>query len=1043
MIPQRVTLKGFLCYKDEQEVCFDGASLWILAGVNGSGKSTIFDAVTYALFGHHRGGSQDAYELINKASDRAVVEFDFTIDGCNYQAHRTLQRTKQGKTRGTQQIYERNGCGSWEPIEGTNLKAGYDQWIHEHIGLNYETFTSSVLLLQGKADKLLDSTAKGRHDVLAGIVDLERYKRLHLKADEDRRAREFIVKNLRHRKDAIPEVSDATLLEVDKQIDAADLLRQQGQADMERLQGLEFLARQWADLQGRLAMARQRWQQAQQLLHDAPAIEHDLNRLAELREVLPRLQTVHQQKSDIHLSELKTRSLNGQKTQLEARIGQQTSTLEQARQQRSALQAQITADEQQQPELAMKFRKASELLDKLKEYERQENELSRWRTELTRLPEDPVAAICQARGAYDRLSAQALAVPLLIRFQTRRKELKQASLTATQQETARQEIEAQGKGLKEEAARLKPLLEEAIGARQQADEQATRALTLLEEARRQRDELAQLHGAKVCRHCGQTLTAGHLREEKRRREKEVAEVEKVAEKEGALQQATRKNEQELREHASRLETQLQEARDAFTEHKQKAAQSRQDVERLQGECSQIYQELAPPFRARISSSPLADWLESVSLTLEDLANLRREADGLATARQQLTEAEMQQAQWNMLKAQEAASQQQVLRLQGGLPADRALVRREHIRLETEQQVLERTLTARRAEVTAIQEQLDSLNRERDQTQQKLTALLGDLNTEETRRRLCGQTLERARKELPAPWQEEVERTGLAELHNLDAERAALVENQTDERGRRLQQARANLEGLAREKEDLEKLQDQYPEEARQEPAHLQALIKEARHTLRVREEELVQARQHKGELESYRKQRQQLEQEALQAEKEFGHAKLLADLLGRDRLQLHLVRQAERQVVDYANAVLDRLSGGQLFLKLCGEAGDDGNAAKALELETHNRTTGEMPINVAFLSGSQKFRVAVSLALGIGQYASRRHRPIESVIIDEGFGCLDREGRQAMIQEMQNLRDQLKCILLVSHQEEFASAFADGYHFEIRDKTTKATRWQR
>jgi DNA repair protein SbcC/Rad50 len=132
-----------------------------------------------------------------------------------------------------------------------------------------------------------------------------------------------------------------------------------------------------------------------------------------------------------------------------------------------------------------------------------------------------------------------------------------------------------------------------------------------------------------------------------------------------------------------------------------------------------------------------------------------------------------------------------------------------------------------------------------------------------------------------------------------------------------------------------------------------------------------------------------------------------------------------------------------LYLRLCGEAGGEGNSAKALELEAHNRTTGEQPINVAFLSGSQKFRVAVSLALGIGQYASRQHRPLESVIIDEGFGCLDRNGRQVMIQELQNLRSQMRCILLVSHQEEFADAFADGYRFELQGGTTVATRFQR
>jgi DNA repair exonuclease SbcCD ATPase subunit len=85
----------------------------------------------------------------------------------------------------------------------------------------------------------------------------------------------------------------------------------------------------------------------------------------------------------------------------------------------------------------------------------------------------------------------------------------------------------------------------------------------------------------------------------------------------------------------------------------------------------------------------------------------------------------------------------------------------------------------------------------------------------------------------------------------------------------------------------------------------------------------------------------------------------------------------------------------------------------------------------------------VALALGIGQYASKQHRPIESVIIDEGFGCLDRTGRQGMIQEIQNLRGHLNCIVLVSHQEEFAEAFPDGYRFEMEDGATRVTRWIR
>src|SRR3954447_25483490 len=128
MIPRRVCLRGFLCYREEQEIDFAGATLWMLAGLNGSGKSAIFDAVTYALFGHHRGGSQDAHELINKDSDRAAVAFDFLLDGQIYQASRTIQRNKQGTGKGTQQIFRFLANGNKQAIEGTTYKAGFVDW---------------------------------------------------------------------------------------------------------------------------------------------------------------------------------------------------------------------------------------------------------------------------------------------------------------------------------------------------------------------------------------------------------------------------------------------------------------------------------------------------------------------------------------------------------------------------------------------------------------------------------------------------------------------------------------------------------------------------------------------------------------------------------------------------------------------------------------------------------------------------------------------------------------------------------------------------
>src|SRR5439155_12402812 len=193
MIPRRVCLRGFLCYRTEQEIDFAGATLWMLAGLNGSGKSAVFDAVTYALFGHHRGGSQHAAELINKASEVLAVEFDFGLDGELYRIRRTLKKNPRGSTSTTQQIHHYQPPttpgrpGKWEPEPDTGRKAEFDAWVRDRIGLTYDTFTSSVLLLQGRAEKLLDSSPRGRFEVLAGIVDLERYARLHARADERRR----------------------------------------------------------------------------------------------------------------------------------------------------------------------------------------------------------------------------------------------------------------------------------------------------------------------------------------------------------------------------------------------------------------------------------------------------------------------------------------------------------------------------------------------------------------------------------------------------------------------------------------------------------------------------------------------------------------------------------------------------------------------------------------------------------------------------------------------------------------------------------------
>src|SRR6202011_1387100 len=137
-----------------------------------------------------------------------------------------------------QQIFrlDANGDGqsAWLPVEGTSQKREFDNWVAENIGLTYDTFTSSVLLLQGKAEKLLDSKPEGRREVLAGIVDLQRYEELHQKADDRRKSLDTELKVLKARLETIPDVAPLELAEAKERIGQAEEARAAARAQIER-----------------------------------------------------------------------------------------------------------------------------------------------------------------------------------------------------------------------------------------------------------------------------------------------------------------------------------------------------------------------------------------------------------------------------------------------------------------------------------------------------------------------------------------------------------------------------------------------------------------------------------------------------------------------------------------------------------------------------------------------------------------------------------------------------------------------------------------
>lgn len=1034
MIPRRVIVRGFLSYRDEAEVDFTGADLWMLAGANGSGKSAVFDAVTYALFGRHRGGASGADELLNKDADSFTVDFEFALGAGVYRARKTLKRTKAGKTSASQQILQHDGS-SWATVPDTGAKAGFDKWVRDHIGLTYETFTSSVLLLQNRAERLIDATPKDRFTVLAGIVDLDRYVRLHQRADDERKTLKTKIEGLKSQRELVPPVKPGEIEALQKQIEAADAARQDQDAELTRRREIESRSKDWADVQQRIASFRQQSEKNIALLKEADAIERDLARLVELRSVVPHVEAAFKHSARLQDGESKAKSLAADVAKATADFEAADQQLTQRRGERENLRTQLaSADQELQAARAGESKSAAAVarLDRYEEKHRESEDLAK---ELKGLPDNLPGKEKQLQIEADSLAEIADALPALKRIAEHRRQLAEWQPALQQGEADLQILAVDGKKAAATATALTTQVAASREAKAEAQRGATEAQTLLRHAEKLLADVDSLSGSAACTYCGQPLTADHLNAE---RAKRLADRDTAKRQAADRASAVSRAEQALNKFDTDLTRQnvtVESLRKSYSEKIAELAGLRTRMDGAKQSLDADRQALTESYRRLVDSRENADAYPSAG----DLNALQSRLDERPRLRAELDRVKADVVRREVLQKKHDEVSRLVETLRGELGADPGAIRQEQARVAAEAQTRQSRFDAVKKQEKESQTAVEQLAERR----QELRAAQTRATTEHA---LAKQQIEHDRQlldatyaALPDSWRDRASRARLAEVNALKSERDLLTHNRTEERASELAGARTGHEALRMQLEGLHGEEGRIPPEARVPHPVAAMQVAEAKKLLGEREAAVADLRKQLGLLEHNRDQQASLTSQIATVERQHKDAELLAVLLGRDRLQRHLVRQAERQIVGFANAVLDRLSEGYLCLRLRGGE-DDDEPEKALELESFNRATGKDSIGIAFLSGSQKFRVAVSLALAIGQFASRRHRPIETVIIDEGFGCLDRVGRQAMIQELNNLRCHLKCILLVSHQEEFADAFPHGYRFELVDGTTQVTR---
>lgn len=178
MIPQHLTIKGLYSYKTQQEIDFNnltGASLFGIFGSVGSGKSSVLEAIMFALYGDterlNKSGDDRYYNMTNLSSDELLIDFT-CLAGKEDNRYRFVVRGKRNRRNFKDVNIERKAYqwmgDNWSPITT-------DEVAERVIGLSYQNFRRTVIIPQGNFQEFIELKGKERSEMMKVLFGLEKF----------------------------------------------------------------------------------------------------------------------------------------------------------------------------------------------------------------------------------------------------------------------------------------------------------------------------------------------------------------------------------------------------------------------------------------------------------------------------------------------------------------------------------------------------------------------------------------------------------------------------------------------------------------------------------------------------------------------------------------------------------------------------------------------------------------------------------------------------------------------------------------------------
>ncbi|WBY02824.1 SMC family ATPase [Ramlibacter tataouinensis] len=993
MKPLRLSMQAFGPFAGTQLIDFGllgGKTFFLIHGPTGSGKTSILDALCFALFGDSSGGERDGAQMRSHyaAPDRLTeVRFDFQLGEQRYRVLRVPEQMRPAR-RGDGQVrqaaqadlwkLQSEGEGAPEEVLATGWSKVTDKVV-ELIGFESRQFRQVIVLPQGRFAEFLKSTSAEREKILQVLFGTELYKRIE---DALKGAAAELNRQLESartsRRTLLEQAGAAELQELharsEAQAGALAALQQQESAALEAARAAEAqfnAGRQaaerfgeldaaqadvtalqaqgphWGQRRAQLAAARQ----AAVLVPYAQALQEAQQALAQARLLLAQrqaqLQAAQARDEQARQQQQRQSARSGELDRLVERIGQ----LEAARERVAAL-AQAQAEQ-----AAAAAR----------------------RVQADQAAQAAAEAAAQAAGALARLQADVEAqrprAASLQAAQLALAQLQQQHKQAVRLQQLQQEVDGVATQLREQQGRVDVAQAGVVAARQARDATFQRWLA------GQSARLAQaLADGQACPVCGSHEHPAPAHDEAGASigDEPLARADAALELSQAAWQSAQQQLGALQHQQAQLQGQAGTLQDALD------GRSAADI---QARLQQATNALAD---ARSAAQALESSLQGLPAAQ---ARAGERADAAQAAQQALHAAE---------KALEGA-QARLREREGGVPAElsgpgsleSALQAATSQRNEIRQAIEQATQAASQAalERARLAAQVDESTQACADAESRHQAKSSEFAT---RLRDAGFADAQA-------W--DGARLDEAALHQLQA--AIEGHDQRLQSAReRLQRATAQAEGLARP--DLPAL-EQAHRQAQQ--AHLDAgkASTQARNELQVTH----------GFIASLDK----LDQAFGELEQRHGVLSGLAEVAGgqnapRMSFQRYVLATLLEEVLDATSQRLRVMSRGRYEMRRVQQQGD-ARKSGGLDLEVFDHYTGAARA-VGTLSGGESFLASLALALGLSDVVQAHAGGIrlDAIFVDEGFGTLDPEALDFAIRTLKDLQQAGRMVGIISHVAE-------------------------